>query len=191
MLVLASASERRKEILEKLGLDFIQCVPDVEEAVCEDAYDGVMKNALAKARCCAAKHPEHVVLGFDTVVLLDEKVLGKPAGRDEAYQFLSMLSGRAHTVVSGIAVVCLAKRIEVVDFEETRVFFRKLGEAEIEWYLNTNEWVGKAGGYGIQGKASLFVERIEGCYFNVVGLPIGKTYEMLVETGVRLQDFMV
>ncbi|MEM3396530.1 MAG: Maf family protein [Thermoplasmata archaeon] len=186
MLVLASASERRKEILEKLGLDFIQCVPDVEEAVCEDAYKGVMKNALAKARCCAAKHPEHVVLGFDTVVLLDEKVLGKPATRDAAYQFLSTLSGKAHTVVSGIAVVCLAKKVELVDFEETKVYFRKLSEAEIEWYLSTNEWVDKAGGYGIQGKASLFVERIEGCYFNVVGLPVAKTYKMLVELEIPI-----
>ncbi|MCX8174516.1 MAG: Maf family protein [Thermoplasmata archaeon] len=185
MLVLASGSERRKEILERAGLEFIQCVPDVEEVLGKDVYDSAMKNALAKARWCAERYPGHPVVGFDTVVTVGGRVLGKPSSRAEASRFLSMLSGNVHTVITGIAIVCLARKIEVSSFEETKVFFRKLSEEEIEWYLNTREWEGKAGAYGIQGRASLFVERIEGCYFNVVGLPVGKMYGLLEELGIE------
>lgn len=179
MLLLASSSERRKEILQRLGVDFIQCMPTVVEIASKDVYEGVMKNALVKAKWCAERHPEHVAIGFDTVITLDGNVLGKPASRAEAKEFLSMLSGRGHKVITGIAVVCLRKNIELIDFEETKVFFRSMSENEIEWYLSTGEWEGKAGAYAIQGKGGLFVERIEGCYFNVVGLPVGKVYEIM------------
>jgi septum formation protein len=190
-LVLASASPRRQEILTAAGFDF-QVVPtsvDERRFPAETAPDYVRRLALAKAQAAlattaAASAP---ILGADTVVALDESVLGKPASPGEAASMLRLLSGRDHQVLTG---VCLLRRShqsadgettlwQDVRLSSTTVRFAPLTEAEIQEYVATPEPFDKAGAYAVQGRASRFVERIEGCYFNVVGLPVSLVYRML------------
>lgn len=172
-LILASQSPRRKEIFDSLKLDYTIEVSDINEDLCEgeppEAY--VQRLALEKARA-VAKTPSDVVVGADTTVVLDEtvEILGKPASRAEAESMLLKLSGRWHTVFTGVAVV-VGSRAEV-DYASTRVRFAHFTQEELEWYLNSPEPYDKAGAYAIQGYGSLFVEEIEGNYLTVVGLPV-------------------
>jgi septum formation protein len=130
--------------------------------------------AMMKARQVSAEYPGNPVLGADTMVGLDDRLLGKPATHAEAVAILGMLSGRWHTVYGGVALVWEEKGIEFGFSEKTSVRFRKLSEAEIEAYADTGEPMDKAGAYGIQGIGSLLVDRVEGCYFNVMGLPVAR-----------------
>jgi septum formation protein len=181
MLVLASSSERRVQILKNLGLDFVQCTPDIVEISDGDFVFRAVQNALNKARCCATQYPGDVVLGYDTLVVVDNTVLEKTEDSAVAKKYLMLLSGRSHIVITGIAIIAPKRKIEYTAHEITRVWFKKLDTAEISWYLDSGEWKGKAGGYAIQGKAGMFIEKIEGCYYNVVGLPVHRTYEILKE----------
>jgi nucleoside triphosphate pyrophosphatase len=168
-VILASGSPQRKAILEQLGVEFRVETPEVEELSQGEPRRVVKENALRKARAVSA--PDERVLGSDTAVVLDGRILGKPSDEREAEIFLRRLSGRTHEVMSGIALREPGGN-ERSDVAVTRVRFRRLEQHELDWYLPTGEWRGRAGGYAIQGRGAALVEEIEGDYWNVVGLPV-------------------
>lgn len=175
-LVLASKSPRRSEILKNAGLDFTVRVADADETIPDGTKpeDAVVFLAARKAMAVERAEDE-IVLGADTIVVLDGKILGKPKNKDDAFDILKSLSGRVHSVFTG---VCIIEKDRSMTFaEETQVEFLSLTDDEINTYIDTNEPYDKAGAYGIQGIASKFVRRINGDYFNVVGLPISTIYE--------------
>jgi nucleoside triphosphate pyrophosphatase len=178
-VVLASGSPQRREILEKLGVEFEVVVPDVEELADGDPAHLVVENARRKARAVEVG-PDAVVIACDTDVVLDGEVLGKPADAAEAREYLDRMSGRAHQVLSGLVV--LEDGEERSDLERTTVVFKDLSEAEKQRYVDFGEWRGRSGGYAIQTLGSTLVERVEGSISNVVGLPVG----LLVELAPRL-----
>ena len=179
-LILASSSPRRILLLKKLGLRFRVVPPSYEvEVEMEDPIEYVELKALEKARAVARLFTEGIVIAADTVVFVDNEILGKPRSIDEAKDFLRRLSGKTHYVATGVAVIDAATMREIVDSEVTKVKFRELSEEEIELYVKTGEPLDKAGGYAIQGLASVFIERIEGDFWNVVGLPIPLLYYIL------------
>jgi septum formation protein len=187
-LLLASGSSRRRELLEQIGVHYHCASMDIDETVLENEAPGdyVLRLARDKAQAGLEVEPESVVLAADTSVVVDGHILGKPDNAQDAQAMLRQLSGKAHQVLTAIAV---AKRIQgkvkmVAQVVTTQVFFSELTDQQILQYIKTGEPMDKAGAYGIQGKAALFVERIEGSYSNVVGLP-------LAETGKLLQDFDV
>jgi septum formation protein len=188
-LILASSSPRRAEILRQAGIAFEIITAPVNESRGPDepptAY--VRRLAEAKARAVveggAAGQAPAWVVGADTVVLIDGLVLGKPASAAEARRMLESLSGRTHEVLTGVAVLRLPEGAAQIEQELTRVTLAPLSKEEIEDYITTGEPFGKAGAYAIQGRAGRFVTRIEGCYFNIVGLPLGRLYRMLRELG--------
>ena len=171
-LILASGSPRRQELLKLVTEDFAVCPVDVDETLPEGMPVEMAAAFLAdkKAAAGAVLYPENIVLGCDTVVLLGDEIMGKPKDRDDAFRMLRALSGETHSVLTGVSLY-LGKQTTVFT-SETMVTFYPLTDAEIETYLETGEPFDKAGAYGIQGKGSLLVERIEGDYFNVVGLPV-------------------
>jgi septum formation protein len=167
-LILASASPRRRAILEQLGVAFTVEPPDVEELDGGDPRELVVENALRKARDRA--RPGESVLGADTTVVVDGEAFGRPADRAAARDLLRRMSGREHQVMSGIAVC--EDGGERSDVAVTAVRFRELTDPELDWYLDTGEWGEHAGGYAIQKRGAALVESIDGDYFNVVGLPV-------------------
>jgi septum formation protein len=188
-LILASSSPRRAEILRQAGIAFEIFTAPVDESRGPDesptAY--VRRLAETKARAvaeggAAAQAPAWIV-GADTVVLIDGLVLGKPASAAEARRMLESLSGRTHEVLTGVAVLRLPEGAAQVEQEITRVTLAPLSKEEIEDYIATGEPFGKAGAYAIQERAGRFVTHIEGCYFNIVGLPLGRLYRMLNKLG--------
>lgn len=181
-LVLASASPRRREILERLGFEFEVIPAELEEAHSGDPVESVKLLAELKAVETQSIRPRKTVLAADTIVLCDGVSLGKPAGRDEAAGMLRSLSGKRHEVITGMALVAPPNK-RVIDAESTGVYFREISDSMIERYVSTGEPLDKAGAYGIQGLASAFVERIEGCYFNVVGLPVSLLFRMFEDLG--------
>jgi len=181
-LVLASQSPRRREILTFAGIPFTVRVPGVEEIRLpgEAPENYVQRLARDKARAVPIDE-EEIVLSADTVVVLQHHVLEKPRDREDAVRMLSLLSGAEHQVMTGI---CLrTQHDELVDLAVTRVWFSPLSSGEIAAYAAGGEPNDKAGGYAIQGLASKFIERIEGCYFNVVGLPVALVYRRLKQIG--------
>jgi septum formation protein len=175
MLVLASQSPRRSEILRQAGISFTVRAAPVDESPIpgEPPEDYVQRLAEMKARAVQAA-PDEVVLGADTTVVIDGEMLGKPADETDARRMLAKLEGRRHFVMTGI---CLKRGDEVVrDWAETKVWFAALTGGEIDEYAASGEPMDKAGAYAIQGMASKYVEKIEGCYFNVMGLPIALVY---------------
>ena len=186
MLILASASPRRRELLTQAGLTFTVESADVNEERLpnEIAAAYVHRLAIEKAQAVwnlrsslDALHDPLIVLGADTCVVSDGHILGKPVNAKDARRMLKLLSGRTHTVLTGVAAVSRGKTIS--DVEITQVTFNILREAEIEEYISTGEPLDKAGAYGIQGYAARWIPRIEGCYFNVVGLPIALVSTLL------------
>ncbi|MEW6727333.1 Maf family protein [Desulforudis sp. 1088] len=179
-LVLASASPRRRELLDGLGVSFKVVVADVDESLGFSKRPAplVEELALRKARAVAERTPEGLVIGADTVVVLRGKILGKPRDEAEARSMLRELEGTSHEVYTGVAVIDAATGKAAVSHERTVVHFRHLTEEEISTYAATGEPADKAGAYAIQGLGSLFVTRIEGCYTNVVGLPLVRLAEM-------------
>ena len=179
MIVLASGSPRRGEILSNAGIAYVREIPagiDETPAPGEAPRDYVMRLAQEKASAIAAD-PERIVLGADTAVVIEGEILGKPSDAADAARMLRRLSGRMHEVITGI---CLSSwRGQVLDAASTRVWFTTLSGPEIEAYVASGEPMDKAGAYGIQGLASKFVTRIDGCYFNVMGLPISLVYTLL------------
>lgn len=193
-LILASASPRRAEILRNAGVQFEICASDLDESRLPNEAPGdyVRRLALAKALSAAAKYRDRgdqtLFLGTDTVVVVDEDILGKPASQDDARSMLRRLSGRIHEVHTGLALLrCSGAEQRVVE-EITRVHFASLTEREIEDYIATGEPFDKAGAYAIQGIGGRYVTRIEGCYFNVMGLPLARLWSLLREFGWENSD---
>lgn len=185
-LILASSSPRRVELLAQIGITPDQIDPaDIDETPLKGEMPARLAQRLAssKAAVVAERHPDDVVLAADTVVAVGRRLLEKPADEAEARRFLKLLSGRNHRVFTGVAVVAEGRTTwRVVD---TRVTFKHLSDAEIEAYVATGEWRGKAGGYGIQGRATAFVQRIVGSHPAVMGLPLFETSNLLYGTGWR------
>ena len=178
MLVLASQSPRRAEILRQAGIPFTVRVAEVDETAIEGEKpeDYVMRLAELKALAVPAG-PDETVLGADTTVVIDGEMLGKPTDAADAWRMLGRLSGRQHEVITGI---CLKRGVEVIrDCAATKVWFALMSAREIEEYVASGEPMDKAGAYAIQGLASKFIERIDGCYFNVVGLPVALVFRNL------------
>jgi nucleoside triphosphate pyrophosphatase len=184
-LVLASASPRRAEILRNGGFEFEVHATHADESrrARETAARYVQRVAAAKARAAAEKFREKrsrvIIIGADTVVLAKGKILGKPSDVKDARRMLRLLSGKTHRVLTGLAVVSVPDGAERQHVETTRVRFRKMSNAEIDDYIATGEPFGKAGAYAIQGIAGRYVTQIDGCYFNVMGLPLPRLYELL------------
>jgi septum formation protein len=199
-IVLASASPRRAQLLSQLGLRFTVHAPGGGEdpddvapagpAPGEDPIAAARRAARAlaeaKAEAATALHPHAVIIGADTIVVADGRFLAKPADAAEAAAMLRTLSGRRHDVVTGVAVVRREPPLRLSDTARTTVWFRPLADDEIARYVASGEPLDKAGAYGIQGRAALFVERIEGDYFTVVGLPLALLGRLLARAGVVL-----
>jgi septum formation protein len=179
-LILASASPRRAEILRNAGFAFEVQPAHVDETPLQDepAEAYVQRMATTKARAAAkslrTNAERAVVIGADTVVVADGHILGKPADADDARRMLRLLSGREHDVLTGLSLLTLPEGVETRHVESTRVSFLPLSDEDIEDYVLTGEPFDKAGAYGIQGIGGRFISRIEGCYFNVMGLPISR-----------------
>jgi septum formation protein len=178
-LVLASGSPRRAEILTAVGWSFDTMAADIDESVLsnEDPRTYVQRLAKSKVEAVASQVESGLVLGADTTVVIENEILGKPCDEEDARRMLQLLNGKWHEVLTGVALQRVGSEVQVA-FEQTRVRFAEMSETEIDWYVSTGEPQGKAGAYGIQGKAALFVEKIEGDYLNIVGLPMRLVYEM-------------
>lgn len=178
-LILASSSPRRQELLQQLGLQFAIHSPEIDESLMADetAPDYVRRLAQQKAQAVLAKYPDAVVIAADTTLSLAGQIMGKPENKQHAFQIWSMLSGRWHSVFTGVCVATQAQIQHIV--VETRVEFQTLSLEEMQRYWATNEPLGKAGGYAIQGIAAQYIPRIEGSYSNVVGLPLHETVQLL------------
>jgi len=175
-LVLASRSPQRRAILEQLGVAFVERAVDVEEEEAGEPSAVALANARRKALAAGAAKGE-VVLAVDTVVAIDGEIWGKPPDSDAAAATLRRLSGRTHVVISGVAVAHPDGSVERAT-ATTAVTFRTLERALVDWYVATGEWEGRAGGYAIQGRGAALVERIDGDYLNVVGLPLATLIDL-------------
>jgi len=178
-LILASSSPRRKELLDAVGWPYEAIVAGIDESLRRNekpaAY--VQRLARAKAEAVAARVQAGLVLGADTTVVVENQILGQPDDDEDARRMLNLLNGKWHEVLTGVAALRVGGETRV-DYETTRVRFAEMSEREIDWYVWTGEARGKAGAYGIQGAAGLFIEEIDGDYFNIVGLPIRLVYEL-------------
>ncbi len=178
-LILASKSPRRKELLEKCGVPFEIDAAEIDETLNSDCSltDAIMDLSVRKASAVLKRHPEAAVLGSDTIVVIDNRVLGKPHDREEARRMLEELSGRTHQVITGLAFVSSKKTF--TDVSVSHVSFAPLSEAEISEYLSTGEADDKAGAYGIQGLAGRFITNIDGDFYAIMGLPLSMVYQEL------------
>ena len=188
LLILASASPRRADLLREAGIE-VEIQPanvdeDVEPDEPPETY--VRRVAEAKGRVISDCNPGRHVLAADTAVVVDGQILGKPASSEDATRMLRLLSGRSHLVVSGVCLMKDGRRAVETEIAVTAVEFAALSPAEIGWYVASGESMDKAGGYGIQGLASRFVTRVTGSYSNVVGLPIAVVYRMCTRAGLLL-----
>jgi len=189
-LILASASPRRAEILRNAGFTFDTFPADVDETILRDerAEDYVRRLAEEKARVATESLTAAVpaiVIGADTTVVADGQILGKPADKEDARRMLRLLSGQTHEVLTGLSVTRSTDNRSASHVGTTRVSFARLSESEIEDYLASGEPFDKAGAYGIQGIGGRYITRIEGCYFNVMGLPLSRLWSMLSDFGWR------
>lgn len=180
-LILASKSPRRAEILQAVAWQFTQVAANIDETRdgAEDAIAYVKRLAQTKAETVASQLSEGLVLGADTVVVIDGEILGQPGDDENARRMLKLLNGKWHDVLTGVALVNVGTaRPALVDHESTRVRFGEMSDEEIDWYVATGEPHDKAGAYAIQGQGGIFIEEISGDYFNIVGLPIRLVYEL-------------
>lgn len=186
-IILASASPRRKEILKNAGLKFKVVESNLREYVDPKLkpHELVQKLSLEKAKAVYKTHKDSIVIGVDTIVVCREKVLGKPKDEKDARAMLKFLSNKAHFVITGFAIISDYLKRPILKSEETKVFFRKINQLEIDSYAKTKEPFDKAGGYAIQGKASKFIEKIDGDLQNAVGLPIKSLIKELKNLGVK------
>lgn len=202
-IILASASPRRKELLEQIGISFDICPAKGEEVITKKIpHEVVQELASQKAKEIAGMvkayeetHEELMtpqdimVIGADTIVAYDNQILGKPKDEEDAFRMLSMLSGNTHSVYTGVSIILLAesgKAGEITFYEKTDVIMRQMDEEEIRRYIATGEPMDKAGAYGIQGKCAIYIDKIDGDYNNVVGLPIAAIYRELKKLGIDI-----
>ncbi len=188
-IILASNSPRRKDLLSQIGIKFEIMPSDIDEDL--DVLEGTIHEkleqlAFMKAKYIAEKIAEGLVIGADTVVVIDDIILGKPVDEEDAYKMLKLLNGRTHQVITGISIIDAKTNEYKTDHVATLVKFNNMSEEEIKSYIKSEEPLGKAGSYGIQGLGALFVSHIEGDYFNIVGLPINALNKMLLEFRYRV-----
>jgi len=194
-IILASGSPRRQELLKLIGINFevrVSSWTEIEQKVVAqcpvpllDPRELCCYNATEKAKSITLSPEEDcIVIGCDTIVVVDKYILGKPSSKEDAKDMLSRLSGKTHTVCSGLSVIDNKSQKKITRCVETSVQFRDLSSLEIEWYVETGEPLDKAGSYGIQGRGALLIEKIDGCYYNVVGLPLVTLYSILIELGL-------
>jgi septum formation protein len=188
-IILASHSPRRVDLLRDAGIAFEAVAPTcVEPDVASWAgspEEFVRSAACQKASSVAERYPDRVILGADTVVALNGRIYGKPGDRDDARRILSALAGVTQDVITGVTILQPAEGRLLVECDVTRVTMRPMSDEEIEAYLDSGEWEGKAGAYGIQGTADQYVEKVEGSFSNVVGLPVERVLRMLAEFDIR------
>ena len=184
-IILASASPRRAELLKQIGVVFELAPSQIEERPHPDEApaDYITRIARAKVIAVARERSAGLIIGADTVVVLNGQVMGKPENETDAQKMLRQLSGKWHAVLTGVALYDVQTRHEVADYEKTLVKFAQMTDAEIEWYVRTGEPMDKAGAYGIQGLGGLFVDEVAGNYYNVVGLPIPLVYRLARRLG--------
>ena len=189
-LILASNSPRRRDLLAQAGLAFSVIPSDVDEhrVKMSDPDDFVRTLAESKASDISEKYPDSWVIGADTIVCIEQQILGKPDSKEAARNMLRRLSGETHQVYTGYCICCKSTSRCFTDVVKTDVRFKNISDAEIEWYIQTGEPFDKAGGYGIQGIGSVLVKSINGSYSNVVGLPVCEVMSFLIEEGVIALD---
>jgi len=187
-IILASASPRRFDLMQQIGIS-----PEIMTSDVNEEWDGKLSGrelaqqlALKKVQACANKVWEGIIISADTVVILEDRIYGKPKDFNQAMEMLCSLNGKKHSVITGIAVLERPEGKVMIDYEETYVVFKTLTDDEIRSYIEWGESWDKAGGYGIQGKGALLVERIEGDYYNVVGLPLQKMNKLLSNFNINL-----
>jgi septum formation protein len=187
---LLQAPPRRKQLLEQLGISFDCCPARIDEDLGteETAREAVRRIALNKAEKASEMVRNSIIIAADTMVVCNGEVLGKPDNARDAFNKLYKLKGREHEVITAVCVMDTENGQCEVQDEITRVYFRDISDEEIRAYIRTEEPMDKAGAYGIQGMGAVFVDRIEGCYFNVVGLPLKHLYSMLQRQGVKLLE---
>jgi septum formation protein len=186
-IFLASDSSRRIALLKQVGASFEVVSPgEVELGDSSFPVEFVTSNACLKVMSVTDELADGIVIGADTVIFFESKIYGKPRNVSEARKILNLLKGQTHSVLTGVAVYDVESKKMKKFTEETKVKFRDLNEGEVEKYLLTGEWEGKAGAYAIQGKGALLVESICGCFYNVVGLPLARLYEVLRMNDVKL-----
>lgn len=184
-LLLASVSPRRRELLAHKGYEFETAEPPFEEPDPVGAHvpptNYAESLAFFKARSVSKEHPKHVILAADTIAVLEGAIIGKPGDRDEAHRILSAMSGTTHEVITGVALYAPETGMRRISHDVTTIQVRDLTDKEISAYLDTGEWIGKAGAYGIQENGDKFVERVDGSYSNVVGLPMELIEKLFAE----------
>jgi septum formation protein len=190
-IILASASPRRKEILEKTGLKFRVDESDYEEKIDPGLKPHELARFLSrkKARHVARRHRNALVIAADTIVVLRGRLFGKPRNEEEAKEMLRALSGKAHSVITGFTIIDTAGKKEISRSAESKVFFKRLSADEIEAYIRSGEPLDKAGAYGVQGLGAVIVKRIEGDFFNVMGLPLNALTESLKKFGIKVLSY--
>lgn len=180
-IILASQSPRRYELLKMIGLDFEVKPSNIIEKNHDDLkpLDYALMNAKEKANVVADKYPNSLVISADTIVVLGNQILEKPENDNHAFEILKLLNGKTHEVITAFGIILKDKEISKFDYEKTKVKFRKLSHDKIKAYIATGEPFDKAGGYGAQGLGSLLIEKVDGCFYNVVGFPLGKFFGMI------------
>jgi len=187
-IILASKSKARKDLLKQIGLKFSVYVSGAKENhnLSKGCGQLVVKNALSKAKDAAKKFNTGVIIAADTVVLADNKIIGKPRNLDEAFKTLKTISKKPQWVYTGIAVIDIDKNRTFTDYEKTKIYMLALSDKQIRNYFKKVSPLDKAGSFDIQGLGGIFIDRIEGCFYNVVGLPLAKLAKLLSRTGIEI-----
>ena len=183
---------RRKQLLRDLGVKFYEAengFVEIEHSGCPP-WEHVQHNALGKARSAAARFKNAIIIGADTVVVYRKRVLGKPENMEEAMEYLRLLQGKTHAVYTGLALIDTKENITAIDFEKTLVTMRSLNAYELRAYLSRIKPLDKAGAYAIQGAGAVIVEKISGCYYNVVGFPIARLEDLLLKLKTSIFTYM-
>ncbi|MBI4652276.1 septum formation protein Maf [Candidatus Desantisbacteria bacterium] len=191
-IILASASPRRRELMEQYGIEFEVYPASIpEHEISADTPEGeVVKIAFEKAEQIANLHPDDIVIGADTIVVYKDAILGKPENEKDAIKMLKFLSGKTHYVLTGLVIINKSGNVIISDYEKTYVSMRELSLEEIENYVAGREPMDKAGAYAIQGEARDFIIDVQGCFYNVVGLPVNKLKEMLGKLEKKVEGKM-
>ncbi|MGL4425149.1 MAG: Maf family protein [Cetobacterium sp.] len=188
-MILASKSPRRKQILEQLGFNIVIKVKDIEEISDKaEIVDQIKDISFKKVIEVAQENPSEYVVGADTVVEIAGKVLGKPKTSKEAEEMLKLLSGNMHRVITAYTLINIEKKINITKSVENNVYFKNLSKKEIDWYIKSGEAMDKAGSYGIQGLGAIFVDKIDGDFFAIMGFPINHFIKTLNDLGIEIES---
>tara|TARA_B100000929_G_C15333413_1_gene361530 strand:- start:14 stop:586 length:573 start_codon:yes stop_codon:yes gene_type:complete len=184
-IILASESPRRQALLHQIGLDFAVIISRIVEDISIDLPPNQLAEHLAreKAHAIAVDYPNQLVIGADTIVVFDGRILGKPKDHEDSFNMLSALSGNTHQVITGVALQLMDKNLDETFHDVTKVTFNTLTDSDINYYINTYKPFDKAGSYGIQDWFAVFVKHIDGCFYNVMGLPLAKFWERINKLG--------